>query len=99
MLSHPQIKSDLFGRPLQNVLVTDFFGGVQSVILTEHAQSLLVPSFDSEPSPKSSPSLGHGQRNTLLENRVFQKKLSDLVPLNFMVGIFIFTTLVAVSMY
>ncbi|KAF8518390.1 peptidase C13 family-domain-containing protein [Hysterangium stoloniferum] len=33
--SHPGVRTDLFSRPLNDVLVTDFFGGVADVDITE----------------------------------------------------------------
>ena len=40
MHSHAGIRSDLFQRPLQKTLVTDFFGGVQNVEITQTAYKL-----------------------------------------------------------
>ncbi|KAH6559792.1 hypothetical protein BASA50_000095 [Batrachochytrium salamandrivorans] len=40
MQSHVGIRQDLFKRPLDKTLVTDFFGGVQSVELTERSLTL-----------------------------------------------------------
>ncbi|RDX46361.1 hypothetical protein OH76DRAFT_1356243 [Lentinus brumalis] len=42
--SHPGVRSDLFGRPLRDALVTDFFGGV--------AQAEILPPLQS---PRTSP--------------------------------------------
>lgn len=33
--SHPGVRTDLFGRPVDAVRITDFFGGVAQVELTE----------------------------------------------------------------
>ncbi|KAM5545767.1 hypothetical protein V8D89_000805 [Ganoderma adspersum] len=43
--SHPGVRSDLFRRPLHDVLVTDFFGGV--------SQAEVLPPLNAPPRPRS----------------------------------------------
>lgn len=51
--SHAGVRSDLFKRPLENALITDFFGGVAQVEVTPPQQgSALPPSNPSTPASK-----------------------------------------------
>ena len=111
MLSQPRFKTDLFKRPLDQVLVTDFFGGVQSVLLTENAYPLNSQrDFDDASSKSVADERKRGVRipkmsatksttRSSRQQRIVPKSLEELVPLNFMVGVLIFSTLVGISMY
>jgi hypothetical protein len=85
---------------LIQVLITDFFGGVQSVELTDHSLKLdssIDHSSDVAPKPLAheTPSQPVLQQ---VKNKVAEKKISDLVPLNFLVGLFIYAILIIVSL-
>lgn len=109
MLSQPRFKTDLFKRPLDQVLVTDFFGGVQSVLLTEKAYPLNSKRKIDDASGKNVaderkkgvliPKMAATTTTRASRQRIAPKSLEELLPLNFMVGVLIFSTLVAISMY
>ena len=102
MLSHPRFKTNLFNRPLDKVLVTDFFGGVQSVLLTESAYPLKSKgegaSVLTEKSHISA-SLSPFPVDNQPSSQILPKSISDLIPLQFLVATLIFGTLVAISIF
>lgn len=101
MLSHPRFKTDLFRRPLDKVLVTDFFGGVQSVLLTESAYVLEMSTDPVAAKKTAAPPFPDRieRRGTRTQAYISSKMLGDLVPLNFLVGLLIYMTLVSISLY
>jgi hypothetical protein len=99
MLSHPQLRTDLFRRPLDKVLVTDFFGGVQSVELTDtvfelEGSNLLV---DGRKIKVTEPS--GSNKISEKENVVKLRPFLELIPLNFLVGCFIFAVVALSSIF
>ncbi|KAF8645746.1 hypothetical protein AX16_007613 [Volvariella volvacea WC 439] len=60
--SHPGVRSDLFKRPLDKTLITDFFGGVAQAEVVD-TTSLPPPSV--QPSSRSSADTGSAKSNTV----------------------------------
>ncbi|GJJ78089.1 GPI-anchor transamidase subunit K [Entomortierella parvispora] len=53
--STPGVRKDLFNRPLDQALLTDFFGSVQNIQLTDTVESSPSPSSIDAPLPDSEP--------------------------------------------
>lgn len=54
--SHPGVRDDLFPRPLDKALITDFFGGVSAnveVMAPEEVMEALPPRVNIPPAPKT----------------------------------------------
>jgi hypothetical protein len=60
--SHPGVRADLFKRPLDGALITDFFGGVAQVEVGG-ARAGVPSAGDHPPLPRPSPALAPALRN------------------------------------
>ena len=101
MLSHHRFKTDLFHRPLDEVLVTDFFGGVQSVLLTESAYPLKLKPENKRRSLLEKKVPAPMMVDTIKDDRsprLLPKSFSQLIPVNFLAGLLVFFTFATVSL-
>ncbi|CAG8536955.1 9955_t:CDS:2 [Paraglomus occultum] len=103
MHSTPGVRSDLFRRPLDKVLVTDFFGNVQNVELTDHKYELTQPrkeinmTFKVQPTSKlksignsSTPSSEQTESQNFHLFQMDAKVARTALPLEFVIGCLIF---------
>ncbi|KAF9460580.1 hypothetical protein BDZ94DRAFT_1265659, partial [Collybia nuda] len=63
--SHAGVRSDLFKRPLENALITDFFGGVAQVEVTPPRQGSALPPSNSPTSPSQPDQKVHRAANNI----------------------------------
>ncbi|CAG8529555.1 8842_t:CDS:2, partial [Paraglomus brasilianum] len=96
MHSTPGVRSDLFRRPLDKVLVTDFFGNVQNVELTDHKYELTQSRKEINTTSKlviSNPSTPSSEQAESQNFHLFQVDSNvarTALPLEFVVGCLIF---------
>ena len=103
--SHANYKSRMVNRRLQDVKIVDFFGGVQSVELTEG--NTRVIDYDGEVGPEIVSMLGESFDDNLEwepkaeeVRRLYELKphsMFELIELNFVVGLGIFITILVCS--
>ncbi|KAJ2992046.1 hypothetical protein HDV02_003294 [Globomyces sp. JEL0801] len=103
MHSHPTFGTHLFKRPLDKAYVTDFFGSVQSVELTQTGYSLrTIESSTTNPKPveSHSPIDTNSQSQMVLKlNRVKEIVLLNEIQLNFWIGCLIFASIILISLF